>query len=113
MSMVLDLRCLTVLLMMPDAVELSVCMGVGPCWFPIYSNEVISTSPSLELMNRPPNSASAAYSITFFKMAATTNNSPLCLVCEVVLNFSLRKKFPTTYMMHYCVYAISFGFRNI
>ena len=80
MSVALGLRCLVVLLMMPDAVELSDCIGVGPCGCPISSNEVRSTSPSLVLMNRPPNSASAAEAITYFKMAATTNTAPLCLV---------------------------------
>ena len=44
MSMALDLCCLTVSLVMPDAVELSVCIGVGPCGCPITSNEVLSTS---------------------------------------------------------------------
>ena len=47
MSMNLELRYLTVLLMMPDAVELSVCIGVGPCGCPISSYGVLSTSPSL------------------------------------------------------------------
>ena len=55
------------LLMIPDAVELSVCIGVGPCGCPISSNDVLSTSPSLALMNRPPNPASAVEAITFSK----------------------------------------------
>ena len=78
--------------MMPDDVELYVCIGVGPCWCPIYSNEVLSNSPSLSLMNRPPNSASAAEAITCFKMAANTNTDPLFLVREVGSNLPLRKK---------------------
>ena len=94
MSMALDLRCLTVSLMMPEAVELSVCMGIGPCGCPISSSEVLSTSPSLAVMNGHPNYASAAEAITFFRMDATTNIAPLCLVCDVGLNFSLRKKCP-------------------
>ena len=96
MSMALDLLCLTVSLMMPEAVELSVCMGICPCGCTISSSEVMSTSTSLELMNRPPNSASAAEAITFFRMAATTNIAPLCLVCDVGLNLSLRKELPPT-----------------
>ena len=71
--MALDMRCLTVSFMMPEAVELSICMGVGPCGCPISSNEVFSTSPYLAFMNRPPSSASTAEAITFFRMAATTN----------------------------------------
>ena len=90
----LDLRCLTVSLMMPEAVELSVCMCIGPYGCPISSSEVLITSHSLVLMNRPPNSASAAEAIKFFRMDATTNIAPLCLVCDVGLNLSLRKKPP-------------------
>ena len=82
--MALYLRCLKVPLMMHDAVDLSVCVGVGPFGFPISSYEVLSTSPSLGLMNRIPNSASAAEAITCFKMAATTNTATLCLVREFV-----------------------------
>ena len=65
--MALDLRCLTVLLMMPDAMELSVRIGVGPCGCPISSNEVLGNSPFLDFMNRPTNYASAAEAITCFK----------------------------------------------
>ena len=99
MSMALDLRCLTVSLMMPEAVELSVCMGIGPCGCPISSSEVLSTSPSLALMNSLPDSASTTEAITFFRMATTTNIAPLCLVCEVGLKFSLRKKCPPTLLL--------------
>ena len=94
--MALDLCCLTVLLMMPYAVELSVFIGVGLCGYPVSSNEVLSTSPSLALMNWPPNYASAAEVITCFKMAATNNTAPLCLVREVGSNLSLRKECPPT-----------------
>ena len=93
------LRCLTVSLMMPEVVELSVCIGVGPCGCSISSNEVLSTYPSLVLINMPPNSASDAEAITFFRMAATTNIDPLCLVCDVGLKFSLRKKYPPTLIL--------------
>ena len=99
MSVALDLRFLMVLLMMPEAVEFFVCMGIGPCGCPISSSGVMSTSPSLALMNRPPNSASVAEAITFFIMAATTNIAPLCLVFDVRLNFSLRKKFPPNLLL--------------
>ena len=99
MSMALDLRCLTVLLMIPEVVELSVFIGVGPWGFTISSNEVLSIFSSLGLMNSPPNSSSAAEAINFFKMAATTNIAPLYLVCEVGLKFSLRKKCPPTLLL--------------
>ena len=85
--------------MIPDAVELYVCIGVGPCGCPISSNEVLSTSPYLVFMNRPPNSASDTESITFFEMAATINTAPLCLVSEVGLNLSLKKKCPPTLLL--------------
>ena len=97
--MALDLRCLTVSLMIPEAVELSVCIGVGPCGCPISSNEVLSTSPSLALMNRPHNFASAVEAITFFRMAATTNIALLCFICDFGLNFPLMKKFPPTQLL--------------
>ena len=84
---------------MRDAVKLSVCIDVGPYGFPISSNEVLSTSPSLELTIRPPNSASAAEAITCFKMDATTNNYPLCLIHEIVSNLTLRKKCPPTLLL--------------
>ena len=99
MSVALDMRCLTFSLMMPDAVELYACMGIGPCGCLISSSEVLSASPSLALMNRPPNSASAAEAITFFRMAATINIAPLCLVFDVGLNLSLRKKFSPTLLL--------------
>ena len=92
MSVDLDIRCLTASLMIPEAMELSVCMRIFPCGCPIYSSEVLSTSPSLAVMNGHPNYASAAEAITFFRMDATTNIASLCLVCEVGLNLSLRKK---------------------
>ena len=85
--------------MMIDTVELSVCVGIDPCGCPISSNEVFSTSPYLAFMNRPPSSASTAEAITFFIMAATTNIAPLCLVCDVGLNLSLRKKCPPTLIL--------------
>ena len=103
--MALDLHCLTVSLMMPEAVYLSVCMGIGPCGCPIYSSEVLSTSPSLDLMNRPPNYASAAEAIIFFRMEATPNIASLCLVCDAGLNFSLRKKLPPTLLLALDAYS--------
>ena len=96
MSMDLDLRCLTDWLMMPEAMELSVFIGVVPCGCPMSSNEVLCTSSYFALINRPSKSASSAEAITFFKMAVTTNIAPLFLVCEVGLKISLRKKFPHT-----------------
>ena len=99
MSMALDLRCLTVSLILPDIVKLSVCMDVGPCGCPISSNEVLSTSPSLALMNRTPHYASDAEAITFFRIATTTNTAPLCLVCDIRLNLSLGKKRPPNLLL--------------
>ena len=65
--------------MIPDAVELSVYIGVG-CWgCSISSNMLILTSPSFTLMNRPPNSTSEADAMTLFRMAETSNNAPFCL----------------------------------
>ena len=99
MYVALDLRNLTVSLMMPESVELSICMGVDPCGCTISSDKVMSTSLSLAFMNRPPNAASAVEAIIFFRMAATTNISPLCLVCNVGLKFSLSNKCPPTLLL--------------
>ena len=119
--MALDLRCLTVLLMMPEAVELSICMGFGPCGCPISSSEVLSNYPSLALMNRPPNSASDYEAITFLEWPLPPiflhyvwfvmfgenfhlgrNDSPPCCLLWIPAD-----------MMHHFVYAIAFGLRNI
>ena len=108
-------------LMIPDAMELSVCIGVVPCGCLISSNEVLSTYPSLALINRPPNYASAAEAITCSKISATNNTAPLCLVREVGSNTSLWKTFPLTlllaldverYYTSLCI-CISFGLHNI
>ena len=78
--------------MIPDDIELSVCIGVR-CWeCLIYLNVFLITSPSLALINRPPNSASAAESMTFFIIATTTNTAPFVLVGEIGSKWSLRKK---------------------
>ena len=97
--MSLDMCFFTVLLMMPESVELSVCVGVGPFGCPIYSNEVMITSPSLALINRPPNSASTAEAITCLKVAANTNTALLFLVREVGSNLSLRNKCSPTLLL--------------
>ena len=56
--------------MISDAIDFSVYIGVG-CWgCPISFNMFLMTSPSLVLINRPHNSASAADAMTFFRMDA-------------------------------------------
>ena len=50
--------------MIPDAFELSICIGVGCCGCPLSSNVFLITSTYLVLMNGPPNSASAAEAMT-------------------------------------------------
>ena len=80
--------------MIPDAVEFSACMGVG-CWgCPISSNVFLVTSTSLVLMNRPPNSASDADAMEFFRMAATTYTATLCFVGELGSQWPPWKKCP-------------------
>ena len=58
MYVALDLRCLTVSLIMPYAVELYVCIGFGLCGCPISYNKVMINSPPSALMNRHPNPVS-------------------------------------------------------
>ena len=82
--------------MIPNYVELFVFIGVR-CWgCPISSNVFLISSPSFELINRPPNSASAADAMIFFRISETTNTDPLCFVGEIGSKWSLRKKFLPT-----------------
>ena len=93
------MRYLTVSLMMPDAVELSVCIGVG-CWgCSNYSNVFFITSPFSELMNRPPNSDASVDAVIFYRIAVTTYTAPLYLVGELGSKWSLRKKCPPTLLL--------------
>ena len=80
MSIAFERCCFIVSFAIPLAVELSVAMGVGSvCLWPSSSRVVRMFSPSLELMNSPPNSASAADDMTFFKIPAIERMAPLCM----------------------------------
>ena len=71
MSIDLDRLYLMVLLVMPEAVELSVLMGVGGCGCPISSRMVLKIMTSCQFTNNAPISASFAEAITFFIIAHT------------------------------------------
>ena len=60
----------------PEAVELSVFIGVGGWGCPISSNVVRNITASLPLTKSPPISASAADAITFFMMEHTACSGP-------------------------------------
>ena len=86
--------------MIPDSVELSVCIGVGVLGCIISSNVCLITSPSLELMNCPHNSAFVADAMTFFRIAATTNTDSLCLVGELLSKWSVQKNCSPTLFIY-------------
>ena len=60
MSIAFDRWILILSFVIPQAVELSTCTGVGGCLYPISSSVVRSILVSFMLLNRPPVSASAA-----------------------------------------------------
>ena len=61
----------------PSAVVLSVCIGVGGCFWPIVSNAWRAGIASLQLMKRDPNSDSAAEDITAFMICEMVRTNPL------------------------------------
>ena len=61
----------------PNAVELSICIGVGGCLCPISSSRCRIGTASRELIYSAPSSASAADDITAFIICATVNTAPL------------------------------------
>ena len=73
----LDLRCFTVPLAIPVALELSVWMGVAGWGCPISVSVIWSISPCLALWKRPPDLASVSEYITFFMMLLTVWMAPL------------------------------------
>eukprot|EP00957_Ditylum_brightwellii_P150012 11424566-Ditylum_brightwellii.AAC.1 len=65
MSIALVLHCLTQLLTMPSAVELSVIRIVASWGCPISASAVQNSSPRWQLAYKLPNPASAAEPMTF------------------------------------------------
>ena len=76
MSIDLDLRCHILLFAIPNAVDLSVLIGMGGWMCPNSSKVVLKIMASWPLTKRAPISASAADAITFFMMAQTTCKGP-------------------------------------
>jgi hypothetical protein len=70
MSIAFDACCFTVPLMMPLAVEFSVCRGVAGWLWPISVRVVRSTLASFALRKRAPTSASAAEDMTLRSILA-------------------------------------------
>ena len=80
MSIAFDRCCFIVSFAIPLAVKFSVAMGVGSvCLWPSSLRVVRIFSLSLEFMNSPPNSASAADDMAFFLMPAIDRMAPLCM----------------------------------
>ena len=68
MSIALDLFCLTVVVAMPSAVELSILFGVGGWGKPIYWSVTQKGTAVCPLWNSPLTSASAADNTTCFSI---------------------------------------------
>jgi hypothetical protein len=79
------------LLITPSAVELSVCIGVRGCGWPISVSICRRYTASLAFKNNAPNSASAADDITAFIMVAMVKTAPLFGGLSTLLD---RKKCP-------------------
>lgn len=77
MSMAFERLCLMVLLMNPIAVELSTCIGVGGCSWPISWRAVRIGTASLAARNVAPTSASIADDMTALMIFARTWTAPL------------------------------------
>ena len=71
-------RCrLTVLFVIPTAVALSQCMGVGGCGCPISCRMSLMILTSCALRNRAPSSASAAEAATSLRTEHRLRIAPL------------------------------------
>ena len=64
MSIAFDFLFLAFPFVMPLELELSVCVGVAGCRWPILESVIPSMTPSFLLWKIPPASASVAYDIT-------------------------------------------------
>ena len=73
----LDLLCLIFLFEIPDAVELSISIGVEGCMYPNPSKVVLSIIASCSLMNNSLISVSTTEAIIFSMMKQTTCKGPL------------------------------------
>ena len=80
MAIDLDRFWLTLSFGMPQAVELSVHMGVAGCLWPSSFEVFISGTACVAFMNRAAISASAALEQTFLMIFAVTATDPLSLV---------------------------------
>jgi len=79
MSIARERCCLTESLAIPQAVELSVLIRVGPCVWPSSSRVVLSKSPALPFSNRAAYSASAAEDTTTLRTLEGLRIAPLLI----------------------------------
>ena len=84
MSIALDLFCLTVPLMTPCAVLLSVNIGVAGCGWPSSSSVVLSGNACLAFMKRAAILALAADEHTFLIVFAVVAVDPLIMVLALL-----------------------------
>ena len=98
--MSIDLSRLLAMLLVttPSAVVLSVCIGVGGCFWPIVSNAWRAGIASLQLMKRAPNSASAADDMTALTICEMARKDP---VFGGTAELSDKKKCPPALLLDF------------
>ena len=89
-----DICLFTVLLTIPAALELSLCIDVGGWGLPNYTNVRCIIYPILSVLNNLPKSDSADNSATFLSMIHTVCIVTLILIGSVLLGI-LPKKYHT------------------
>jgi hypothetical protein len=79
MSIARERCCSTESLAIPQVVELSVLIRVGPCVWPNSSRVVLSKIPALPFSNRAADSASAAEDMTTLRTLEGLRIAPLLI----------------------------------
>ncbi len=93
-SVDLDLWHFSVLLVIPTAVELSLCMAMGGCGRPISSRVSQNIVTCLHLRKRAPSSASAVDAMMNLKIAHSVKNVSFNLMGPVRSGFHPLKNVP-------------------
>ena len=93
MSIALNIFCFAVPLMMLFASVFSIVTGVGGCWWPNYSRDVIVDVTFWDFSNNHQNSASVADAMTFLIMLHSTRTGKFYggIVSIVMLDSGPRK----------------------
>ena len=93
-SMERDFCLLMVLLTIPTAVVLSMCIGIGGCGWPNSWRMIRMIFASCALRKRAPSSASAADAATILRIVQLTRMAPFNQIGESSRGSVPRKKYP-------------------